>query len=58
MAQGIGLPLVEVLGVEDGTATEALMNHYVTWLDRLERWPANRRSSALLAASDGRMFPA
>ena len=58
MAIGLGLTAAEIQEIEEGRATEAMLNLYAQWLDRLESWPAETRAQILLAVIDGaKRFP-
>jgi hypothetical protein len=58
MAIGLGLAAAEVQKIEEGRASEAMLDHYAQWLDRLEAWPPDKRAQILLAVIDGaKRFP-
>ena len=58
MAIGLGLTAPEIQEIEEGRATEAMLDQYAQWLDRLEAWPAEKRAQILLAVIDGaQRFP-
>jgi hypothetical protein len=58
MAIGLGMTAAEIREIEEGRASEAMLNHYARWLDRLEAWPAEKRAQILLAVIDGaKRFP-
>jgi hypothetical protein len=58
MAIGLGLTAAEIQEIEEGRASEAMLNQYAQWLDRLEAWPAEKRAQILLAVIDGaQRFP-
>jgi hypothetical protein len=56
MAAGLGLTLDEVRAIENGSAPSVLRAEYATWLERVERWPDERRQKQLLAAGSGLRF--
>lgn len=56
MAAGIGLRVSEVVEIEEARAPDSLRNFYAQWLDRLESWPEEKRSTQLLAAVEGQRF--
>jgi hypothetical protein len=56
MAAGLGLDVDVIRAIEDGAATEEQCSHYAQWLDRVEAWPAERRTQQLLSAGKGRRF--
>jgi hypothetical protein len=57
IAAGLGLKPAEIREIEGGTASDALRDHYIAWLDRIEAWQEDKRFERLLAAVDhGRLF--
>jgi hypothetical protein len=57
MANGLGLVPGDVIEIEQGQASDDRLNHYATWLKRMETWPEAKRVAEILAAgSDGRRF--
>jgi hypothetical protein len=52
MAAGLGLKPDEIQTIEEGRASEEMVNLYAQWLNRIEAWPAEKRAEALLAAID------
>jgi DNA-binding XRE family transcriptional regulator len=52
MAAGLGLRPEDIQKIEEGRASEEMVNHYGQWLDRIEAWPTEKRAQQLLAAID------
>lgn len=52
IAVGIGMKPDEIQKIEEGRASEEMVNLYAQWLDRIEAWPAEKRAEQLLAAID------
>ena len=58
MAIGLGLTATEIQEIEEGRASEAMLNLYAQCLDRLEAWPAEKPAQILLTVIDGaQRFP-
>jgi hypothetical protein len=56
MAAGVGLTVDDVRAIENGTAPSVLRAGYTTWLERVERWPDDRRQKQFFAAGNGLRF--
>lgn len=56
MAAGIGLRPAEVAEIEALDAAEDRLNHYATWLRRIEQWTADERGSRFGRARQGQRF--
>ena len=53
MAAGLGLRPDEIQRIEEGRASEEVVNQYGRWLDHIESWPPEKRAQQLLSAIDG-----
>ena len=52
MPAGLGLKLEEIQKIEEGRASDEMVNLYAQWLKRIETWSAEKRAQQLLAAID------
>ena len=52
MAAGLGLRSDEIQNIEEGRASEEMVNLYAQWLNRIEAWSLEKRAQQLLAAID------
>lgn len=56
MAGGLVWALRDVRDVENGVASDAFLQMYHDWLDRLERMPADRQAENVKQAGHGKKF--
>jgi hypothetical protein len=52
MAAGLGWGPEDIQSIEEGRASEEMVNQYAQWLDQIELWSAEKRAQQLLAAID------
>ena len=56
MASGIGMRRYEVEEIERHEASEERLNHYATWLKRIEAWSPIERTNRFQRAKQGHRF--
>lgn len=57
MANGLGMTVADIVGIERNGAADSRLDLYLAWLGRMESWSCGKRKRELRAAeNDGRRF--